>query len=96
MLTIKPTTRMFFGNHKPRNYLAIGIELPDGRRPVEHFRGASVGVGGVHSFCPLGIAKGEPVRAATLNEMRRKARHNIAQMLERFPEGRIYVRRSQQ
>ena len=72
----------------------ISIECYDpetGHTPVSYFRGANVGVGGKHLFCA--IAPGEPVRRATLNEIRRIDRMQIAKMLASHPGHKIRWRR---
>lgn len=76
-----------------RVYLSIECYDPaTGHTPVSYFRGTNVGVGGRYMSCS--IAQGEPVRRATLNELRRIDRMNIAKMLERFPNHLIRWRRS--
>ncbi len=83
------------GAERPRLFITVGVELPDGFEPESTFRGTSVGVGGKHFYDSLGLGLGGgPVRRATGNEMRRMARARIAAMLERYPEGKITVRRS--
>lgn len=78
------------GELEGKLFLTIGIRLPDGHMPVSTFRGTNVGVGG--RFCRT--APGEPVRRATLAEMRQRARASIAQMLRDHPTGTIVVSRS--
>lgn len=71
----------------PNRYISIEVVLPDGHVPVSYSRGMNVGVGGRHLACS--IAPGEPVRRATLNEIRRKDRVQVVEMLASFPTGRI-------
>src|SRR3546814_10361251 len=89
-MIVKPTRNL--PNRQGGLFLTVGVELSDGYSPISWFRGTNVGVGGKHTFCR--IAPGDPVRRATLAEMRRLVRMRIAEYRERYPEGVIYVRRS--
>lgn len=73
-----------------RLFLTISAQTPEGRVPVSWFRGSDVGVGG--RFCST--APGEPVRRATLREMRQMARKRIANMRAEHPGCEIVVHRS--
>lgn len=89
-MIVKPTFNM--PNRQGRVFLTIGVELPDGHSPISYFRGTNVGVGGHHTGCH--IAPNEPVRRATLNELRRMARHEIEKMMSMHPAARVFVQRS--
>jgi hypothetical protein len=90
-MIVKPTHNLT--NRKGLLFLTIGVQLPDGHSPTSWFRGTNVGIGGKHTLRPI-IAPGDPVRRATLNEMRCLARMQIAEFHKCFPEGIIYVQRS--
>jgi hypothetical protein len=89
-LIIEPTSELPI--RTGGTYLTIGIRTPDGCTPVSMFRGQNVGVGGKYTTCP--IAQGEPVRRATLGELRLKDRLTIARYLAIYPDGVVVARRS--
>ena len=87
MLTILPTHNCGLSSRM----LIIGVIDDEGHMPVSWSRGPNVGVGGRHLFCK--IAPGEPVRRATLNEMRRLARMRIAELQRDWPQLKLFVQR---
>lgn len=72
-------------------HLTIAVVLPDGHTPVSWLRMMDVGVGGTHGYCR--IAQGQPVRRATLRELRRLDRLVVADYAARYPDARITWRR---
>lgn len=91
-MKIDPTSNIPLSGDRTRYHLSIGVEA-NGYRPSEHGFGTNVGVGGRHLRDRLGLGD-IPVRAATRNELRRLHRIAIAELLESYPAGSIYVRRT--
>lgn len=91
-LKILPTMKVAPAGQRTRTYLTIGVMTADGHTPVSTFRSMDVGVGGKHTFCT--IAPGEPVRRATLAELRQKDRANLAKFLAQYPGATPVVYRS--
>lgn len=73
-----------------RTYLNIEAFEGDQLSPIYSYsRGMNVGVGGRWSR----YATGEPVRRATLNELRRMDRDTIVKLRAQYPDARIVVQR---
>lgn len=86
-------TRAMPGQRNGQTFLTIEAYLPEyDRAPISNFRGMNVGVGGKYTTCT--IAAGEPVRRATLAELRIKDRQVIARFRETYPNAVIRVQRS--